>query len=105
MAGGNVSDEELKLAKDNYNQSLVGRFQTTQQLAGTFAALHMFGLPTDYFQKLPPTIEAVGAPDVHRVAEKYIDPSHMFVVAVGDRAKIEPELAKLNIGAVQVAKE
>ena len=70
MAGGNVSDEELKLAKDNYNQSLVGRFQTTQQLAGTFAALHMFGLPTDYFQKLPPTIEAVGAPDVHRVAEE-----------------------------------
>jgi zinc protease len=103
MAGGDVTAEELKLAKDNYNQSLVGRFQTTQQLAGTFAALHMFGLPADYFEKLPPTIEVVSAADVHRVAQKYIDSAHMFVVAVGDRAKIEPELAKLNIGTVQVA--
>jgi len=105
MAGGDVSNDELKLAKDNYNQSLVGRFQTTQQLAGTFAALHMFGLPPDYFEKLPPTIQAVSPAEVHRVAQKYIDPAHMFVVAVGDRAKIEPELAKLNIGAVQVAKQ
>src|SRR5262249_22628887 len=103
MGGGDVTEEELKLAKDNYTQSLVGRFQTTQTLAGTFAALHMFGLPADYFEKLPPTIEAVNAADVRRVAQKYIDPSHMFVVAVGDRAKIEPELSKLNVGAVQVA--
>jgi zinc protease len=63
----------------------------------------MFGLPADYFEKLPPTIEAVSAADVHRIAQKYIDSAHMFVVAVGDRAKIEPELAKLNIGTVQVA--
>jgi hypothetical protein len=27
----------------------------------------------------------------------------MFVVAVGDRAKIEPEMQKLNVGGVQIA--
>jgi zinc protease len=103
MKESEVSAEELKLAKDNFSQSQVGRFQTTGQLALTFGALHVYGLPPDYFEKLPPAIEAVTAADVHRVAEKYIDPAHMFVVAVGDRAKIAPELTKLNIGAVQVA--
>jgi zinc protease len=97
-----VSADELKLAKDNYSQSLVGHFQSMDQLAETFGSLHVYGLPADYFEKLPPAIDAVGAADVHRVAQKYIDPAHMFVVAVGDRAKIEPELQKLNLGAVEV---
>ena len=56
-----VSADELKLAKDNYSQSLVGRFQSTGQLVITFGALHVYGLPVDYFEKLPPAIEAVGA--------------------------------------------
>ena len=103
MRDTEVSADELKLAKDNYSQSLVGRFQTMDQLAGTFGALHVYGLPADYYEKLPAAIEVVGAADVHRVAQTYIDPAHMFVVAVGDRAKIEPELTKLNVGAVQVA--
>jgi zinc protease len=103
MRDTEVSAEELKLAKDYYSQSLVGRFQTTDQLAGTFGDLHIYGLPADYYQKLPPQIDAVTAADVHRVAQKYVDPAHMFVVAVGDRAKIEPELQKDNVGAVQVA--
>jgi zinc protease len=93
-----VSADELKLAKDNYSQSLVGRFQSTGQLVITFGALHVYGLPVDYFEKLPPAIEAVGAGDVHRVAEKYINPDHMFVVGVGDRGKIEGDMAKLGLG-------
>jgi zinc protease len=96
-----ISAEELKLAKDNYSQSLVGHFQTMDQLAGTFGSLHVYGLPADYFEKLPPAIDAVNAADVHRAAQKYLDPAHMFVVAVGDRAKIEPELQKLGLGPVR----
>jgi zinc protease len=103
MRDTEVSAEELKLAKDYYSQSLVGRFQTTDQLAATFGDLHVFGLPADYYEKLPPQIDAVTTADVHRVAQKYIDPEHMFVVAVGDRAKIEPELQKDNVGTVQAA--
>jgi zinc protease len=98
-----VSAEELKLAKDNYSQSLVGRFQTVGQLTSTIGGLHVYGLPADYYEKLPPAIDAVSAAEVLRVARKYIDPAHMFVVAVGDRAKIEPEMQKLNAGAVQIA--
>jgi zinc protease len=96
-----VSADELKLAKDSYSQSLVGRFQSTGQLVITFGALHVYGLPMDYFEKLPPAIEAVGAADVHRAAEKYINPDHMFVVGVGDRGKIEGDMSKLGLGPVK----
>ena len=36
------------------------------------------------------------------VAGKYLVPEKLIVVAVGDRAKIEPELRKLNLGTVEI---
>ena len=42
------------------------------------------------------------AADAERVAAKYLQPENMLVVAVGDRAKIEPQLQKLEIGATEV---
>src|SRR4029077_895216 len=44
MKDTDVSADELKLAKDNYSQSLVGRFQSTGQLVITFGALHVYRL-------------------------------------------------------------
>jgi zinc protease len=105
MKDTEVSADELKLAKDSYSQSLIGRFQSTGQLVITFGALHVYGLPVDYFEKLPAQFEQVSAADVHRVAQKYIDPEHMFVVAVGDKGKIEGDMAKLGLGAVKAAQE
>jgi zinc protease len=35
-------------------------------------------------------------------AKKYLVPDRMVIVAVGDRAKIEPELRKLNVAPVEV---
>jgi len=46
-------------------------------------------------------IDAVGAADVERVAKKYLDPKSMVVIAIGDRARIAPELEKLDLGPVQ----
>jgi len=42
----------------------------------------------------------VTAADIQRVARKYWAPERLQIVAVGDRAKVEPTLRKL--GAVQV---
>ncbi len=38
--------------------------------------------------------------DVARVAKKYLDPDHMLVLIVGDRAQIEPELKSLPYAKV-----
>ena len=36
------------------------------------------------------------------MAQKYILPDKMIVLAVGDRAKIEEDIKKLNLGKVEI---
>jgi zinc protease len=46
-------------------------------------------------------MSAVTADDVKAAAEKYVVPEKLIIIAVGDRARIAPELQKLNLGAVE----
>jgi zinc protease len=96
-----VSAEELKIAKDSFARSLPGLFETTGQAAASIGQLFIYNLPLDYYRTLPGKIDAVTIADVRRVAEKYLIPESMVIVAVGDRSKIEPELQKLNLGKLE----
>jgi zinc protease len=96
-----VSAEELQLAKNGWALALAGDFQTTGNVAAAEGELFVYGLPLDYYGGLRARIDAVSAADVRRMAEKYLDPEAMVVIAVGDRARIAPELEKLDLGPVK----
>jgi zinc protease len=100
-----ATPEELKLAKDNALRSLPGSFETVGNESALMSELFVYGLPNDYFQKLPASYEAVTAEAVAKAAADYIHPKNLIVVAVGDRAKIQPEMEKLNIGPVEIRDE
>ncbi len=102
MAETRLTPDELSLAKDSLVRSLPGDFETSAGAAGDFSNAYLYDLGLDYYAKLPGRLSAVAAEDVQGVAKKYLVPEKMIVVAVGDRAKIEPELAKLNLGAVEI---
>ena len=93
---------EMTLSKDSIARSLPGRFERGGDAAGTFAELFTYGLPLDYFSTLPERINAVTVDQVQAIAQKYIQPDKMIVLAVGDRAKIEENLKKLNLGKVEI---
>jgi zinc protease len=95
-----VSDEELRMAKESTIRTLPAAFQTTFNTAGTIATLYLYDLPPDYYQTLPGKISGITAADVQAVSKKYFLPDRMLVIAVGDRSKIEPQIMKLNLGAV-----
>jgi len=97
-----MSPEELKLAKDSIARSLPGRLEHGSEAAGTFAELYVYDLPLDYFSLLPGRLDAVTAEQAQVVAQKYILPDKMTVLAIGDRAKIEAEMKKLNLGKVEI---
>ncbi|MDT5060635.1 MAG: zinc protease [Acidobacteriota bacterium] len=101
MRATRMTDDELKTAKDAFARSLAGLFETTGQTVATTNEFFIYDLPLDFYNTLPARIDAVTAADVQRVAEKYLKPDSMIVVAVGDRSKIEPELQKLNLGLVE----
>ncbi len=88
------------MAKDNIVLSLPGQFETSMSTAGSFSNLFVYNLPLDYFRSLPSRINAVTDGDVVKTVDKYLKPNKMIVIAVGDKAKIEPELKKLDLGNI-----
>jgi zinc protease len=95
-----VTDVELGRARGARIQALPGRFETSRAVGGAMANLFTFGLPEDYYAKLPDRLRAITADDLTAMAKKYLVPERMLVVAVGDRAKIEPQIQSLNLGAI-----
>jgi zinc protease len=100
MRSTDLTPEELTMAKNAFSLSLAGKFETTAQTAETVGELFIYDLPLTYYQSLPSKIDAVSAPEVKRVATQYLRPESMVVVAVGDKAKIEPELKKLDLAPI-----
>ncbi len=63
-------------------------------------AVVIYGLPDSYFNDYVRNIRAVTLADVTRVANKYLEPSKMAILVVGDRKAIEPGLRSLpEVGA------
>ncbi len=97
-----VTDEELTRAKGFRIQGLPGRFETSGSVADQIASLFTFDLPESYFETLPARLGAITAEDLAGVARKYLVPERMLIVAVGDRAKIEPQLQPMNLGEISL---
>jgi zinc protease len=93
---------ELKLARESELRSMPGQFETVRETSGHMANLFTYGLPNDYYAGLPAAFEAVTPEQVTLAAQHDIHPDHMFLVAVGDRAKIEPGLKALDLGPIEV---
>jgi zinc protease len=96
-----VTPDELTMAKDSIVRALPSEFETSTSTAGTLAAIYVYGLGLDYFTKYPESVSVVTAPAVQASAKKYLVPEKMIIVAVGDRAKIEAALRKLELGTVE----
>ena len=94
-----VTPDELALAKDSFVRSLPAEFETSAAVAGTMANLFIYGLDLRYYATLPATIAGITAAQVQDVARRHLRPDTALVVAVGDRAKIEPGLAALSLGS------
>ena len=93
-----VTADELRLAKDSIIRSLPALFETTETTVGTLGSLFLHELPLDFFERLPERIEAMPGSLVLEATRRHVDPSRMIVVAVGDRAEIEPQIAELGLG-------
>ena len=102
MRDTQMTEEELHLSKDSLARSLPGRFERGTDAAASFAELFTFDLPLDYYSTLPDRINAVTAEQAQTMAQKYILPNKMIVLAIGDRAKIEDDMKKLNLGKVEI---
>ena len=96
---------ELKLAEDSALHSLPGEFETANVTAYLMTDLFVYNLPKTYYQTLPSQYLALTPDAVEKTAIEYVHPDNLIVIAVGDRAKIESGLEKLNLGPIEVRDE
>jgi len=93
---------ELDTARDAQVLSLPGAFETNADIGASMADIFIYGLPLDYYARLPGQLSAVTAAQVQAAARKYLGPDKMKVIAVGDRKRILPQLQTLGLGTVEV---
>jgi len=99
------TNDELKLAEVSELQGLPGQFETVSATNGLISDLFTYNLPDSYYHTLPSEYLKLTPEAVKKAALDYIHPENLIVVEVGDGAKIEPGLEKLNLGPIELRDE
>jgi zinc protease len=77
---------------DDKRRGIIASFALTlespQAVLGNHITRWIYKLPADYWDKLPDRIMAVTQAQVQAAAKKYLDPSKLQIVTVGEAAKI-----------------
>jgi zinc protease len=97
-----VTAEQLRKSKDALANSIPAAFETSQGAVNSFSNIFVYSLGLDYYTRYAQQVNAVTAAQALDVAKKYIVPGRLVIIAVGDRAAIEGDLRKLNLGPVEV---
>jgi zinc protease len=96
-----VPADELARARNYVALRFPSGFETTGDISRRLEEVLTYHLPETYFSSYVQQIQAVTAADVQRVAKKYIDPSRLIVVVVGDVKTIEAGIKGLNLGPMK----
>lgn len=95
-----VPAQELADAKRALIASFALTLESPQTLLNNAVTRYRYGLPVDYWDRYPERVMAVSDADAQAMAKKYLDPSRVQVVAVGNGEAIARALRKL--GTVEV---
>lgn len=91
-----VSDAEIASAKKYLIGSFPLKIDRQSSIASFMLQVEIYGLGLDYADRYPKLIGAVTKADVQRVAQKYLHPDAMLLVAVANQAE-----AKIDVAALQ----
>ena len=96
-----IQAEDISRGKNYVALRYPGNFQAVQEIAGQLSEMVQFNLPESYFNDYVFNMLTVSGDAVHNVAKKYIVTDQMAIIVVGDRAKVEEGIKKLNLGEVK----
>ncbi|HZY61890.1 MAG TPA: pitrilysin family protein [Edaphobacter sp.] len=87
---------ELAKAKDQLLNSFVFHYDSPEKTLAEQVLLAFYNYPADFLDKYKSGIEKVTSADVARVANKYVQPSKLAIVVVGNQSEITPKLDTLG---------
>jgi zinc protease len=89
---------ELVSAKDQLLNSFIFRYDSKEKVLAEATTLEFYGYPPDFLEKYRTAVEAVTTADLERVAKKYIDPSKLAILVVGNESQFVTPLTDLKMG-------
>jgi zinc protease len=95
-----ITAEELKAGQANATLDLPGSFETVTQLSRGYSNILQYNLPEDYYNTFTQKTDAITTTTVNETAQKYIQPSHLVWLIVGDMSKTESAIRALDLGEV-----
>jgi len=93
-----IPQEYIDFTKDALIKGNALRFETLNNLLGMLNTMTSYGLPADYIKQEEAYIKGLTVEKQLELANKYIDPSKMYYVVVGDAKTQLKKLQKVGLG-------
>jgi zinc protease len=100
-----VTPEELLKSQSNLVLQLSGNHESLGEISNSVQDLVTYDLPDDYMTTYTAAVQHTTTEGLTRLAQDWILPENMAVVVVGDRAVIEEDIRKLNLGPIEFLDE
>jgi len=93
-----VPQEYIDFTKSSLLKGNALRFETLGSLLGMLNTMSSYNLPADYIKQEESFVKGLTVEKELALAKKYIDPSKMYYVVVGDAATQLKDLEKVGLG-------
>jgi len=91
-----VTQEELDKAKSNLAGSFGRSLESPATIANFALNIERYDLPKDYYETYLQKMNALTVADINKTAKDLIDPSKLYITAVGNGSEIQEKLAQFG---------
>jgi zinc protease len=97
-----ITAEELDKARSAEARSFPEGFESPAGIASALGEMAEFGLPADHLETFLPHLAKVTLSETQRAMAEVVAPADRFILIVGDRKTVVPELTKAGLKAIRV---
>ena len=92
-----ITEDEITFMKNSLGQRDALSYETGFQKAGFIGQILEYNLPADYVDQQNKILANMTKAEIDALAKKWIDPSKMNILLVGDKAKTEDGVKKIRL--------
>ncbi|HLG04206.1 MAG TPA: pitrilysin family protein [Bacteroidia bacterium] len=101
-ASTGITQEELEYTKKSVSQSEALAYEEPYQKLYYMKSIIDYSLPDNYAEEQNKVLQSMTKSQVDALAKKWLDPDHMVISVIGDKARIGAALAQLGYEVVEV---